>query len=146
MSDVVGDDPAAFAGLGGGPQGPCHSTATWRQVQTGEAEVTRKTRRDLILFQSAWSRWWPPSPLPDKEALKWTTKAPGGGCGPSPSRSLGIGGDLLPRVLPPPLRRRCGAAVLAWAGAAVVAQWLVFFGVARRFAYLRRFIHPSGRG
>ena len=51
VSEVVGDDPAAFAeSWAAAYRVRRHSTATWSQVQTGEAEVTRKTRRDLILF------------------------------------------------------------------------------------------------
>jgi len=39
------------------------------------------------------------------------------------------------------------AAILAWAGAAVVAQWLVFFGVSVfALAYLRRFITRQDEG
>jgi membrane protein implicated in regulation of membrane protease activity len=39
------------------------------------------------------------------------------------------------------------AAILAWAGAAVVSQWLVFFGVSVfALAYLRRFITRQDEG
>ena len=39
------------------------------------------------------------------------------------------------------------AAILAWAGAAVIAQWLVFFGVTVfALAYLRRFIGRQDEG
>jgi membrane protein implicated in regulation of membrane protease activity len=39
------------------------------------------------------------------------------------------------------------AAILAWANAAVVAQWLVFFGVSLfSLAYLRRFISRQDEG
>jgi membrane protein implicated in regulation of membrane protease activity len=39
------------------------------------------------------------------------------------------------------------AAILAWAGAAILAQWLVFFGVSVfSLAYLRRFITHQDEG
>jgi inner membrane protein len=148
VSDVVGDDPAAFAeSWAAAYRVRRHSTATWRQVQTGEAEVTRKTRRDLIFFGVGMGAVVAAVAVAgqggnevDNEVWRWlwTIFAVVMGIG----EIFTAGFFLLPFAI-----GAGAAAVLAWAGAAVVAQWLVFFGVSLfALAYLRRFIHRQDEG
>ncbi len=148
VSDVVGDDPAAFAeSWAAAYRVRRHSTATWSQVQTGEAEVTRKTRRDLILFGVGMGAVVAAVAVAgqggndvDNEVWRWlwTIFAVVMGIG----EIFTAGFFLLPFAI-----GAGAAAILAWAGAAVVAQWLVFFGVSVfALAYLRRFITRQDEG
>jgi inner membrane protein len=148
VSEVVGDDPAAFAeSWAAAYRVRRHSTATWSQVQTGEAEVTRKTRRDLILFGVGMGAVVAAVAVAgqggndvDNEVWRWlwTIFAVVMGIG----EIFTAGFFLLPFAI-----GAGAAAILAWAGAAVVAQWLVFFGVSMfALAYLRRFITRQDEG
>ncbi len=148
VSEVVGDDPAAFAeSWAAAYRVRRHSTATWSQVQTGEAEVTRKTRRDLILFGVGMGAVVAAVAVAgqggndvDNEVWRWlwTIFAVVMGIG----EIFTAGFFLLPFAI-----GAGAAAILAWAGAAVVAQWLVFFGVSVfALAYLRRFITRQDEG
>lgn len=148
VSEVVGDDPATFAeSWAAAYRVRRHSTATWSQVQTGEAEMTRKTRRDLILFGVGMGAVVAAVAVAgqggndvDTEVWRWlwTIFAVVMGIG----EIFTAGFFLLPFAI-----GAGAAAVLAWAGAAVVAQWLVFFGVSVfSLAYLRRFITRQDEG
>ena len=148
VSEVVGDDPAAFAeSWAAAYRVRRHSTATWSQVQTGEAEATRKTRRDLILFGVGMGAVVAAVAVAgqggndvDNEVWRWlwTIFAVVMGIG----EIFTAGFFLLPFAI-----GAGAAAILAWAGAAVVAQWLVFFGVSVfALAYLRRFITRQDEG
>lgn len=148
VSDVVGNDPAAFAeSWAAAYRVRRHSTATWSQVQTGEAEMTRKTRRDLILYGVGMGAVVAAVAVAgqggnevDNETWRWlwTILAVVMGIG----EIFTAGFFLLPFAI-----GAGAAAILAWAGAAVVAQWLVFFGVSVfALAYLRRFITRQDEG
>jgi len=142
VSDVVGDDPATFAeNWAAAYREHRHSTATWKEVQTGEAAATRKTRRELIFYGvgmgavvAAVAVAGQGGSEVDIEVWRWlwTIFAVVMGIG----EIFTAGFFLLPFAI-----GAAAAAVLAWAGAAVLAQWLVFFGVSVfSLAYLRRFI------
>ena len=142
VSDVVGDDPATFAeNWAAAYRDHRHTTATWSQVQTGEAAATRKTRRELILYGvgigavvAAVAVAGQGGSNVDIEIWRWlwTVFAVVMGIG----EIFTAGFFLLPFAI-----GAAAAAILAWAGAAVLAQWLVFFGVSVfSLAYLRRFI------
>jgi membrane protein implicated in regulation of membrane protease activity len=142
VSDVVGTDPALFAeNWASSYREHRRSTATWRDVQTGQAEVSRKTRRDLILYGvgigavlAAVAVAGQGGSDVDVELWRWlwTIFAVVMAIG----EIFTAGFFLLPFAI-----GAAAAAILAWAGAAVLAQWLVFFGVSVfALAYLRRFI------
>jgi membrane protein implicated in regulation of membrane protease activity len=141
VSDVVGD-PAAFAeSWAAAYREHRHSTASWSEVQTGEAAMTRKTRRDLIFYGIGMGAVVAAVAVAgqggsdvDTEIWRWlwTIFAVVMGIG----EIFTAGFFLLPFAI-----GAGAAAILAWAGAAVLAQWLVFFGVSVfSLAYLRRFI------
>jgi membrane protein implicated in regulation of membrane protease activity len=148
VSDIVGTDPATFAeSWAAAYRVRRQSTATWSEVQTGEAEKTRKTRRDLILFGVGMGAVVAAVAVAgqggnevDNETWRWlwTILAVVMGIG----EIFTAGFFLLPFAI-----GAGAAAILAWAGAAVVAQWLVFFGVSVfSLAYLRRFITRQDEG
>ena len=148
VSEVVGDDPAVFAeSWAAAYRVRRHSTATWSQVQTGEAEATRKTRRDLILFGVGMGAVVAAVAVAgqggndvDNEVWRWLWTIF--------AIVMGIGEIFTAGFFLLPFAIGAGAAaILAWAGAAVVAQWLVFFGVSVfALAYLRRFITRQDEG
>ena len=148
VSEVVGDDPAAFAeSWAAAYRVRRHSTATWSQVQTGEAEVTRKTRRDLILFGVGMGAVVAAVAVAgqggndvDNEVWRWLWT--------DLRHRHGDRGDLHRRLLPPAFRhRRRRGRDPRLGGVAVVAQWLVFFGVSVfALVYLRRFITRQDEG
>ncbi|MGH8916310.1 MAG: NfeD family protein [Acidimicrobiia bacterium] len=142
VTDVVGTDPAGFAeSWAASHRRRRQSMATWGEVQTGQAEVTRKTRRDLILYGVGMGAVLAAVAVAgqggsdvENEVWRWlwTVFAVVMGIG----EIFTAGFFLLPFAI-----GAGAAAILAWAGAAVLAQWLVFFGVSVfSLAYLRRFI------
>lgn len=148
VSDVVGDDPALFAESWAATyRERRHSTATWRDVQSGQAALTRKTRRDLIFYGVGMGAVVAAVAVAgqggsdvDNEVWRWlwTIFAIVMGVG----EIFTAGFFLLPFAI-----GAGAAAILAWAGAAVLAQWLVFFGVSVfALAYLRRFISRQDEG
>ena len=146
--DVVGNDPATFAeSWAAAYRVRRHSTATWSEVQTGEAEMTRKTRRDLILYGVGMGAVIAAVAVAgqggndvDNEVWRWlwTIFAVVMGIG----EIFTAGFFLLPFAI-----GAGAAAILAWAGTGILAQWLVFFGVSVfALAYLRRFISRQDEG
>lgn len=142
VQDVVGADPALFAeSWAASYREHKRSMATWRDVQTGQATVSRKTRRDLIFYGVGMGAVIAAVAVAgqggsdvDTEVWRWlwTIFAVVMGIG----EIFTAGFFLLPFAI-----GAAAAAILAWAGAAVLAQWLVFFGVSVvSLAYLRRFI------
>jgi membrane protein implicated in regulation of membrane protease activity/DNA-binding ferritin-like protein (Dps family) len=142
VRDVVGDDPATFAeSWAAAYRHRRHSTATWSEVQTGEAALTRKTRRDLVFYGvgmgavvAAVAVAGQGGSEVDIEVWRWLWTVF--------AIVMGIGEIFTAGFFLLPFAIGAGAAaILAWAGAAVLAQWLVFFGVSVfSLAYLRRFI------
>ena len=139
---VTGPDLGAFAREWAVAQGGSERTV-WDEVESGQAEFRRLSRRTALTYgagilalmagvitgsliqggdevnDESW-RW------------VWTFLALGMGIG----EIFTAGFFLLPFAI-----GAAAAAVLSWFGVALVAQWLVFFGVsAISFAYLRKFI------
>ena len=148
VSDVVGNDPATFAeSWAAAYRVRTSSTATWADVQTGQATVARKTKRDLIFYAVGMGAVIAAVAVAgqggndvENEVWRWlwTIFAVVMGVG----EIFTAGFFLLPFAI-----GAGAAAILAWAGAAVLAQWLVFFGVSVfSLAYLRRFISRQDEG
>jgi len=142
-SAVIGSNVVRFAAEWAQAQGHSDGTTTWDDVQAGVADARRMSRRTVAAYglgivalmagvivgsigqggnevdNETW-RW------------VWTLLALAMGIG----EIFTAGFFLLPFAI-----GAAAAAVLAWLGVALVAQWLVFFGVsAIAFAYLRKFI------
>jgi membrane protein implicated in regulation of membrane protease activity len=142
LADVVGTDPARFAeSWASSYRAHRSSTASWGEVQTGQAEVSRKTRKELVLYGiglgaviAAVAVAGQGGNEVDNEVWRWmwTIFALVMGVG----EIFTAGFFLLPFAI-----GASAAAILSWAGGPIVAQWLVFFGVSVfSLAYLRRFI------
>lgn len=140
---VVGRDIERFAGEWAREQGHGVGTTSWDDVQSGKADFRRMRRRSaatyglgilaLMAGVIAGSVAQGGNDV-DNEAWRWvwTLLAIGMGIG----EIFTAGFFLLPFAI-----GAAAAAVLAWLGVALVAQWLVFFGVsAIAFTYLRKFI------
>lgn len=145
---VVGPDVAGFAEAWAAEHRPTGtSTPSWEDVMSGKTARQRTQRRELWAFgfgivaivvavavagkgtenveQEIW-RWL------------WTGLAVVMGIG----EIFTAGFFLLPFAI-----GATAAAVLAWVGASVLAQWLVFFGVSVvALAYLRRYIDRQDEG
>lgn len=145
---VVGADVAGFAEAWAAEHRPAGTfTPTWEDVMSGKTARQRLQRRELWAFglgiiaivvavavagkgtetveQDIW-RWL------------WTGLAVVMGIG----EIFTAGFFLLPFAI-----GAGAAAVLAWVGASVLAQWLVFFGVSVvALAYLRRYIDRQDEG
>jgi membrane protein implicated in regulation of membrane protease activity len=142
-SAVIGRDIERFAAEWAREQGHGDASTSWDEIQSGAADFRRASRRTASTYglgivalmagviagslaqggddvnNESW-RW------------VWTLFALGMGIG----EMFTAGFFLLPFAI-----GAAAAAVLAWLGVALVAQWLVFFGVsAIAFAYLRKFI------
>lgn len=140
---VVGTDLRHFAADWAEANGVRVEQGTWEDVQSGAADFRRMSRRTATTYglgmlalvsgvivgsivqggddvdNETW-RW------------VWTLLALGMGIG----EIFTAGFFLLPFAI-----GAAAAAILAWLGVAMLAQWLVFFGVsAIAFAYLRKFI------
>lgn len=140
---VVGRDLRRFAADWAQAAGARIEAGTWDDVQSGAADFRRTSRRTAATYglgmlalvagvivgsivqggndvdNDQW-RW------------VWTLLALGMGIG----EIFTAGFFLLPFAI-----GAAAAAILAWLGVALLAQWLVFFGVsAIAFAYLRKFI------
>ncbi len=148
VDDVVGEDPAGFAESWAESYRALRpSAATWREVQSGQAEIKRKTRRDLLFYGVGMGAVIAAVAVAgqggsdvDNEVWRWlwTIFAIVMGIG----EIFSAGFFLLPFAI-----GAAAAAILAWANAAVLAQWLVFFGVSVfSLAYLRRFINRQDEG
>ncbi len=148
VENVVGPDPGGFAETWAAAyRARRPTTATWGEVQSGEAEAKRKTRRDLLLYGlgigavvAAVAVAGQGGNDVDNEVWRWlwTIFAIVMGVG----EIFTAGFFLLPFAI-----GAAAAAILAWAGAAVLAQWLVFFGVSVvSLAVLRRFITRQDEG
>jgi membrane protein implicated in regulation of membrane protease activity len=148
LIEVVGEDPAGFAeSWAAAYRVRKQTTATWAEVQSGQAEVTRKTRRDLILYGVGMTAVVAAVALAgqggndvDNEVWRWMWTIL--------AIVMGIGEIFTAGFFLLPFAIGAGAAaILAWANAAILAQWLVFFGVSIfSLAYLRRFISRQDEG
>ncbi len=139
VTDVVGDRAAFAEGWAAAHKG--RPVATWTEVQSGREGLRKRTRRELISYGSAAAALVAAVAVAsqggsdvDNEMWRWlwTIFAIALGIG----EMFTAGFFLLPFAI-----GGAAAAILAWVGAPVVAQWLVFFGVTVfSLAYLRRFI------
>jgi membrane protein implicated in regulation of membrane protease activity len=142
-SAVIGPSIERFAAEWAIAQGQTATTTSWDEIQTGAADFRRMSRRTattyglgilaLMAGVIAGSLAQGGDNV-DNETWRWvwTLLAIGMGIG----EIFTAGFFLLPFAI-----GAAAAAVLAWLGVALVAQWLVFFGVsAIAFAYLRKFI------
>ena len=121
--------------------------ATWNDVQSGKTKKLRDSRRDKILFGIGTAAVIVGAAVAgqggnnvDNEFWRWawTIFAIVMGIG----EILTAGFFLLPFAI-----GAAAAAILAWFNAAILAQWLVFFGVSIfSLAYLRRYIGRQDEG
>ncbi len=140
---VVGPNLARFAEEWATGQGYGDVTTSWDDIQTGAADQRRVNRRTVTTYGLGVVALMAGviagslaqgGEAVDNESWRWvwTLVAIGMGIG----EIFTAGFFLLPFAI-----GAAAAAVLAWLGVAVLAQWLVFFGVsAIAFAYLRKFI------
>lgn len=121
--------------------------ASWKDVQSGQTRKQRMSRRDLISYGIGTAAVVAAAAVVgqggndvDNEVWRWmwTVLAVVLGIG----EILTAGFFLLPFAV-----GAAAAAILAWIGAAVLAQWLVFFGVSIfALAYLRKYIVRQDEG
>jgi inner membrane protein len=148
LNNVIGEDTAGFAeSWAAAYRVRKQGTATWAEVQSGQAEVTRKTRQELILFGVGMAAVVAAVAVAgeggndvDNEVWRWLWTIF--------AIVMGIGEIFTAGFFLLPFAIGAGAAaILAWANAALIAQWLVFFGVSIfSLAYLRRFITRQDEG
>ncbi len=139
VDEVIGDR-AAFA-EGWAAARLSRRVETWADVQSGTTRRRKETRRELFLYGfgavalvAAVAVAGQGGSEVDNEIWRWlwTIFAIVLGIG----EIFTAGFFLLPFAI-----GGAAAAILAWLGAALVAQWLVFFGVSFfALAYLRRYI------
>ncbi len=148
VGDVLGSDPASFAeNWAAAFRRRRSSTATWQEVQSGTADRVRRNKRELTLFGigtvavvAAVAVAGQGGNNVDNDVWRWlwTIFAMVMAVG----EMFTAGFFLLPFAI-----GAGAAAVLAWVGAGVLAQWLVFFGLSLfSLAYLRRFITRQDEG
>ncbi len=148
IADVVGATPGEFAESWAiAYRGQRRGTATWEDVRSGVTARSRKNRRDLWMYGIGTVAVLAAAALAGQGGSEvedevwrwlWTVFALVMGIG----EIFTAGFFLLPFAI-----GAASAAVLAWIGAAVVAQWLVFFGVSIfSMAFLRRFIERQDEG
>ena len=147
VTDVIGD-PARFAESWAAAERNKRSRApSWQDVHTGTTRKVRQNRRDLILFGIAALALIAAVTIiaqggndVENEVWRWlwTIFAIVMAVG----EIFTAGFFLLPFAI-----GAGAAAILAWIGAPLLAQWLVFFGLSVfSLAYLRRFISRQDEG
>jgi membrane protein implicated in regulation of membrane protease activity len=145
VEDVIGDRAAFAEGWAAARRG--RPVEPWADVQSGKVMRRRETRRELILYGSGAVALVAAVAVAsqggsdmDNEVWRWlwTIFAIVLAIG----EMFTAGFFLLPFAIGGAV-----AAILAWTGANVIAQWLVFFGVSTiSLVYLRRFIHRQDEG
>ena len=144
-NDVIGDKAAFAEGWAAARRGG--RVETWADVQSGRTRRRKESRRDLVLYGSGAAAMIAAVAVAsqggsdvDNEMWRWlwTIFAIALGIG----EMFTAGFFLLPFAI-----GGAAAAILAWLGANVIAQWLVFFGVSTiSLVYLRRFIGRQDEG
>ena len=145
VDDVIGDRAAFAEGWAAARRG--RSVESWADVQSGRTKRRKETRRDLILYGSGAVALVAAVAVAaqgggdvDNEMWRWlwTVFAIVVGIG----EIFTAGFFLLPFAI-----GGAAAAILAWVGTPIIAQWLVFFGVSTiSLVYLRRFIGRQDEG
>lgn len=145
VTDVIGDQAAFAEGWAAARRG--RPVEPWADVQSGRTKRRRETRKDLVLYGSGAAALVAAVAVAsqggsdvDNEMWRWlwTIFAIVLAIG----EMFTAGFFLLPFAI-----GGAAAAILAWTGANVVAQWLVFFGVSTiSLVYLRRFIGRQDEG
>jgi membrane protein implicated in regulation of membrane protease activity len=145
VDDVIGDRAGFAEGWAAARRG--RPVVSWADVQSGRTRKRRETRQELALYGSGAVALVAAAAVAsqgggdvDNELWRWLWTIF--------SIVLAIGEMftagffLLPFAV-----GGAAAAILAWVGAALIAQWLVFFGVSLfSLAYLRRFIGRQDEG
>ncbi len=139
VEDVMGDEARLAESWAAARRGK--AVAAWEDVQSGRTRTQRRSRRDLVYYGigalavvGAAAFAGTGGGDVDNEIWRWlwTIFAIVMGIG----EMFTAGFFLLPFAI-----GGAAAAILAWIGASVLAQWLVFFGVTIfALAYLRRYI------
>jgi len=145
VDDVIGDRAAFAEGWAAARRGGM--VDSWADVQSGRTRRRKQTRRDLVLYGSGAAAMIAAVAVAaqggsdvDNELWRWlwTIFAIVLGIG----EMFTAGFFLLPFAI-----GGAAAAILAWVGANVLAQWLVFFGISTiSLVYLRRFIGRQDEG
>lgn len=145
VDDVIGDRAAFAEGWAAARRG--RSVESWADVQSGRTRRRKETRRETFLYGSGALALVAAAAVAaqggsdvDNELWRWlwTIFAIVLGIG----EIFTAGFFLLPFAI-----GGAAAAILAWVGANVIAQWLVFFGVSTiSLVYLRRFIGRQDQG
>jgi inner membrane protein len=145
VDDVIGDRVAFAEGWAAARKGG--QVESWADVQSGRTRRKKETRRETILYGSGAAALVAAVAVAtqggsdvDNELWRWlwTIFAIVLGIG----EMFTAGFFLLPFAI-----GGAAAAILAWVGAPIVAQWLVFFGVSTiSLVYLRRFIGRQDEG
>lgn len=145
---VIGQDIGEFAEAWATEHRPSGPTSpSWEDVMSGRTERARRARRELLAFGAgivaivvAVAVAGKGAETVEQEVWRWlwTGLAVVMGIG----EIFTAGFFLLPFAI-----GAAAAGVLAWVGAGVLAQWLVFFGVSVvALAYLRRYIDRQDQG
>ena len=148
MRDVIGDDPGRFAeNWAVAYRGNRRSTGSWEDFTSGTMQRSRANKRDFYLYSIGTVAVVAAALLAGEGGSEvenevwrwlWTIFALVMGIG----EIFTAGFFLLPFAIGAAV-----AAILAWIGAAVIAQWLVFFGISLfAMAYLRKFIDRQDEG
>lgn len=145
IDEVIGERSAFAEGWAAAHRGK--AVETWADVQSGRTRRRKETRRDLVLYGSGAAAMIAAVAVAaqggsdvDNEAWRWlwTIFAVVLGIG----EMFTAGFFLLPFAI-----GGAAAAILAWIGTNLLAQWLVFFGVSTiSLVYLRRFIGRQDEG
>lgn len=145
VDDVIGDTATFAVEWAEAHRG--RQVASWNDVQSGQTRKERMSRRDLISYGigavavvAAAAVVGQGGNDVDNEVWRWlwTVLAVVLGIG----EIFTAGFFLLPFAV-----GAAAAAILAWVGAAVIAQWLVFFGVSIfALAYLQKYIRRQDEG
>lgn len=145
IDQVIGDRAAFAEGWAAAHRGG--HIESWADVQSGRTVRKKQTRRDLILYGTGATALVAAVAVAtqggtqlDNEVWRWlwTIFAIVLAIG----EMFTAGFFLLPFAI-----GGAAAAILAWIGAPVLAQWLVFFGVSTiALGYLRRFIGRQDEG
>lgn len=139
VDEVIGDLANFAEGWAAAVRG--RPVDSWSDVRSGKTRRRKETRREMILYGSGAAALVAAVAVAtqggsdvDNELWRWlwTVFAIALGIG----EMFTAGFFLLPFAI-----GGAAAAILAWVGANVIAQWLVFFGVSTiSLVYLRRFI------